>query len=135
MRRRSTAVATLAVLVAGGGSVLLAGGAQGQSAHAAKKTLHLRASASGALRFNHSKLTVSKPQTVTIVMANPSSSGHKHGIAVEGHGIDKDGKIVKPGKTTSVTVTIHKAGTYEFYCPFDDHKAMGMEGKLKVKSG
>jgi uncharacterized cupredoxin-like copper-binding protein len=65
-------------------------------------------------------------------MVNPKSSGLKHGIAVEGHGVDKDGKIVTSGHTTSVTVTLSKAGKYEFYCPFDHHKQQGMKGTLTI---
>jgi uncharacterized cupredoxin-like copper-binding protein len=69
---------------------------------------------------------------VSLLMKNPSSSGKPHAIAVEGKGIDKDGKTVSPGGTSRVTVTLKK-GTYEFYCPVDGHKNAGMEGKLVVK--
>ena len=65
-------------------------------------------------------------------MANPSSTGKQHGIAVEGNGVDKDGQIVAPGSTSKITVTL-KPGKYEFYCPVDGHKASGMEGTLTVK--
>ena len=34
-----------------------------------------------------------------------------HGIAVEGHGVDKDGKIVNPGGTSRVTVTLKNSST------------------------
>jgi uncharacterized cupredoxin-like copper-binding protein len=119
-----------ATVVAAAGAVL----AIAVSGSAAKggTTLHLTASSSGALKFNKSKLSASKGK-VTIVMRNPSSSGVKHGIAVEGKGVDKDGKIVSSGKTSTVTVTLKKAGKYEFYCPFDGHKKAGMEGTLTVK--
>jgi uncharacterized cupredoxin-like copper-binding protein len=91
--------------------------------------LHLTANPSGQIKFNKKSLSGAKGK-VTIVMVNPKSSGLKHGIAVEGHGVDKDGKIVTSGHTTSVTVTLSKAGKYEFYCPFDSHKAQGMTGDL-----
>jgi uncharacterized cupredoxin-like copper-binding protein len=65
-------------------------------------------------------------------MSNPKTSGLPHGIAVEGKGIDKDGRPASPGRTSRVTVTL-KRGTYEFFCPVDGHKAAGMEGKLVVK--
>jgi plastocyanin len=67
---------------------------------------------------------------VTVKMLNVSSL--KHGIAVEGHGVDKDGKIVGKGKTSTLTVTL-KRGTYTFYCPVPGHKALGMKGKLIVQ--
>jgi plastocyanin len=93
----------------------------------AKTTLSLKASKT-QLKFNKKTLRAAHGK-VTIVMANPSSS--KHAIAVEGHGIDKDGKVVGKNKTSTVTVTLKK-GTYEFYCPVDGHKAAGMKGKLIV---
>ena len=80
------------------------------------------------LKFNKKTLHASHGK-VTIVMSNPSST--KHAVAIEGHGVDKDGKTVGKGKTSRVTVTLKK-GTYTFYCPVDGHKAAGMKGKLIV---
>jgi uncharacterized cupredoxin-like copper-binding protein len=107
--------------------------AAGPSANAASgtKTVKLSADASGKLKFNKSKITVTHGK-VAFVMANPSGSGKPHAVAVEGHGIDKDGKTAQPGGTSKVTVTLKK-GTYEFYCPVDGHKAAGMKGKITVK--
>jgi uncharacterized cupredoxin-like copper-binding protein len=100
------------------------------TAHSAKATLSLKADGGGALKFN--KKTLSAPHgKVTIVMTNPSGSGLKHGIAVEGKGVDKDGKKVNPGRKSTVTVTLKK-GKYKFYCPVDDHKAT-MKGTLTIK--
>src|SRR4051794_32442377 len=96
----------------------------------AGSTARVSTSAS-ALRFTKKTLTVSHGK-VTIVMHNVAGSHYKHGIAVEGHGVDKDGKIVKPGKSSTLTLSLKK-GTYEFYCPVKGHKAAGMEGKLVVR--
>jgi uncharacterized cupredoxin-like copper-binding protein len=93
--------------------------------------LSLRASASGALKFNKKKLSA-KPGKATIVMTNPSGSGLQHGVEVEGKGIEKRSKVVGPGKTTRVTVRL-KAGRYDFYCPVDGHKSAGMRGTIVVK--
>ena len=93
----------------------------------ASTTVSLKASKT-KLAFNHKTLTTKK-NTVTLVMANPS--GFPHAIAVEGHGIDKDGKTVNKSGTSRVTVKLKK-GTYTFYCPVDGHKAAGMKGKLIV---
>ena len=82
-----------------------------------------------SLKFNKKTLRAKRGK-VTIVMSNPSST--KHAIAIEGHGIDKDGKTVGKGGTSRVTVTIKKKGTYTFYCPVDGHKDAGMKGKLIV---
>jgi uncharacterized cupredoxin-like copper-binding protein len=121
------ALAALTALV----GVLLLSRDQPANAAASGQTAHLSANAAGKLKFNKTKITVSHGK-VTFVMANPSGSGKPHAIAVEGHGVDKDGKTVQPGGTSKVTVTLKK-GTYEFYCPVDGHKAAGMEGKVTVK--
>jgi plastocyanin len=97
---------------------------------ASGQKLSLKASASGALKFNKKTLTAKRGKA-TVVMTNPSSSGLKHGIEVEGHGSEKRGKNVGPGHTSRVTITL-KRGTYEFYCPVDGHKAT-MKGKIVVK--
>jgi uncharacterized cupredoxin-like copper-binding protein len=126
---RRVLIAALGLLAAATGAFLVA---RDQPAGAASgKTLKLSADAQGKLKFTKSKLTATHGK-ITLVMANPSGSGKPHAIAVEGHGVDKDGKTVSPGGTSKVSVTLKK-GTYEFYCPVDGHKAAGMEGKLVVK--
>jgi uncharacterized cupredoxin-like copper-binding protein len=96
------------------------------------QTVRLSADPTGKLAFVPKTLSVSKPGTITLVMTNPSSSGIPHGIAIQGNGVDKDGKVVQPGGTSTVTVTLKKAGKYQLYCPFDSHKAQGMTGDLTV---
>src|SRR4051794_17166977 len=118
---RLKAVLTLGVvaIAAGGGVAMAAGG----GAHARSPTGNLKASKT-KFRFNTSHVTVSHGK-VTFRMSNPSS--FRHGIAVEGHGVDKDGKPVNKGGVSTVTVTLKK-GTYEYYCPVDSHKQKGMKG-------
>ena len=91
------------------------------------QTIKLSADAS-ALKFDKSTLTA-KAGKVTLSMANPS--GIPHAIAVEGKGVDVDGKTVMKGGTSTVTADL-KPGKYEFYCPVDGHKAAGMKGELTV---
>src|SRR5690349_19516924 len=92
----------------------------------------LTADKHGELKFNKTKLTV-KHGKVKLVMTNPKSSGQQYGIAVKGNGLDKDGHIVNPGKTSSVTVSLKKGKTYTFYCPVAGHAAAGMKGKITVQ--
>lgn len=100
-------------------------------ASAASGAVTVKADASGALAFDQTTLTA-KAGKVTVAMVNPSSSGIPHGIAVQGNGVDKDGKTVSPGGTSTVTLTL-KPGTYSFYCPVPGHKAAGMKGTLTVR--
>jgi len=123
MRRRAILTAVAAALLVLAVSVAVQA--------ATKTTLHLQANPSGKIKYNKKTLTA-KAGKVTIVMKNPSSSGLHHGIAVEGKGVDKDGKIVAPGKTSTLTLTLKK-GRYTFYCNYDGHKNMGMKGTLIVK--
>jgi plastocyanin len=100
------------------------------AASSAGGTVKLTADPGGALSFDTSTLKA-KAGTVTIDLANPQTSGIPHAIAIQGNGIDKDGKIVQPGGTSSVTVSL-KPGTYTYYCPVPGHKAAGMSGTLTV---
>jgi uncharacterized cupredoxin-like copper-binding protein len=106
------------------------GAAQPTSAPAAGQKLKLEADGDGGLYFEQRHLKA-KAGAVTLDMENPSGSGTSHGIAVEGNGVDKDGKTVTKGKD-SLTVDL-KPGTYEFYCPVDGHRQAGMKGTLTVK--
>jgi plastocyanin len=90
-------------------------------------SVHLSAVA-GKLAFNTTKLSA-KAGTVTLALANPST--FPHGIAIEGKGVDKDGKVVGNGGTSTVTVKL-KPGTYTYYCPVPGHRAAGMQGTLTV---
>lgn len=124
-RKMVAAVAVTAAAVAGTVASQAASGATPNRPAATTKTLSASRS---KLAFNVKTIRV-KHGKVTLKMSNPSS--FPHGIAVEGHGVDKDGKTVKKGGTSTVTVSLKK-GTYTFYCPVPGHKAAGMKGKLIV---
>ena len=98
------------------------------SARPAATTLSLSADSSGKLKFNKTSLSA-KAGKVTLKMANPSNL--PHAVGVSGKGVDKDGKTVRKGGTSTVTLTLKK-GKYSFYCPVDGHKAAGMKGTLTV---
>jgi plastocyanin len=91
------------------------------------ETVHLSA-VPGQLAFNTKQLQA-KAGTITVSMSHPST--FPHAIAVEGNGVDKDGKVVQTGGTSTVTVKL-KPGTYTFYCPVPGHRQGGMVGKLTV---
>ena len=101
-----------------------------KSGGATAGALQISADPSGQLKFNKSALKT-KAGKVTVTMKNPSGSGVPHAVAVEGNGVDKDGKTAQPGGDSTVSVSL-KAGKYEFYCPVDGHKQAGMKGTLTV---
>lgn len=105
---------------------------QGSPASAAGTQVpRLSAKAHMVLRFSTSRLHA-HPGRITIIMTNPSNAGMKHGIAVQGHGVDRDGPIVSPGHNSTVTVTLSTKGMYVFYCPVPGHKQAGMKGVLTI---
>ncbi len=101
---------------------------QAASSGGGGETVKLSADAS-ALKFDKTALSA-KAGKVTLSMDNPS--GIPHAIAIEGNGVDVDGKVVQKGGTSTASADL-KAGTYDFYCPVGNHRAAGMEGKLTVK--
>jgi uncharacterized cupredoxin-like copper-binding protein len=95
------------------------------------------ASASGAtltetatdFKFSQPNATA-KSGPVTIKMDNMGQTAHS--ITVEGNGLaEKRGGTVGPGGSTTLKVNL-KPGKYEFYCPVDGHKQLGMKGEITV---
>jgi len=91
--------------------------------------LHLAADPSGQLKFDKSTLEA-RAGTVTIAMRNASQVPHD--VSIEGGGVDRRGKVVKGGGTSTVRAKL-KPGSYTFYCSVDGHRQAGMEGKLTVR--
>jgi uncharacterized cupredoxin-like copper-binding protein len=83
------------------------------------------------------KFTASDPSVkagkVTFNMTNDGQVTHSLEIedVTPGHDQELEGDV-SPGQSGTLTANL-KPGTYEFYCPVDDHKEMGMEGEITVK--
>jgi len=114
-------------------AVTAALGAGALTSQAATKphVVKLTADPNGDLKFNTKKLTVTHG-VVVIDMKDPSTSGTQHGIALRGKHVSKTGKIVDPGATSKVKLTL-KPGKYTFYCPVPGHRQAGMQGTLTVQ--
>jgi uncharacterized cupredoxin-like copper-binding protein len=57
-----------------------------------------------------------------------------HNLEVEGpNGEQELNSDLSPGQSGALSVDLSKPGKYEFYCPVDNHKQMGMEGEITVK--
>jgi plastocyanin len=97
---------------------------------AASGALKVGADASGALKFVPSALKA-KAGKVTISFDNPASAGISHGLSLEGNGVDKEGKIVGAGQSSTLTLKL-KPGTYTYYCPVPGHRQAGMVGRITV---
>jgi len=78
------------------------------------------------------KITL-KPTTVkagAIEFAVRNDGTYTHALAIVG--MTQKTRDLSPGGKAALTVTL-KPGTYTLYCPVDNHRAMGMETKLKVE--
>ena len=81
--------------------------------------------------FDPSDPTV-KSGEVTFTLKNDGQTAHSLEIEdVNGEDQEIEGDVA-PGQSGTLKVNL-KPGTYEFYCPVDDHKEMGMEGEITVK--
>jgi uncharacterized cupredoxin-like copper-binding protein len=77
---------------------------------------------------------VAKTGSVTFTVSNKGK--FPHALVVEGNGIaEQKTDTIAPGQSATLTVDLSKAGTYEWYCPIDNHRQMGMDGKVTVGSG
>jgi uncharacterized cupredoxin-like copper-binding protein len=77
-----------------------------------------------------SSISLTKPGNYTVRVTNNGAIGHA--LEVEGHGVEQKTGTIDPGKTASLQVNLAKAGSYEVYCPIDDHKNKGMKATLTV---
>jgi uncharacterized cupredoxin-like copper-binding protein len=77
-----------------------------------------------------STFRISKPSTYAFHAIN---KGHvEHSLEVDGRGVQKalPSKLA-PGQSGNLTLLLGP-GTYEIYCPVDDHRGNGMRGTIDV---
>ena len=76
------------------------------------------------------KITISSTGSVTFDATNAGKIDHA--LELEGNGVEQKIGTISPGSSGKLTVTLSKKGTYELYCPIDNHRAMGMEATVVV---
>jgi uncharacterized cupredoxin-like copper-binding protein len=82
-------------------------------------------------KFDPSDPTV-KSGNVTFNLKNQGQAPHSLEIEdVNGQDQEIEGDVA-PGQSGTLTVNL-PPGKYEFYCPVENHKEMGMEGDITVK--
>jgi uncharacterized cupredoxin-like copper-binding protein len=73
-----------------------------------------------------------KAGTVSFDVSNDGQVTHS--LEVEGpNGEEQLPNDLAPGDSGTLSVDLSKPGKYEFYCPIDSHKEMGMEGEITVQ--
>jgi uncharacterized cupredoxin-like copper-binding protein len=78
-------------------------------------------------KFALSAKALAKPGTVTFTIKNAGHIAHDFSID------KKTSAMIKPGKSTTLTVKFSKAGSYAYKCTVSGHAALGMKGTFKVK--
>jgi len=76
---------------------------------------------------------VSRSGVVRFDVSN--SGGVVHAFEVEGPEGEAETKLLQPGQSARLKVDLSRAGTYTMYCPVDNHREQGMEGKVVVAGG
>jgi plastocyanin len=72
-----------------------------------------------------------KPGTVTLRIRNRGTL--PHAAAVKGPSGDNRTETIFPGKTARLRVELGKRGRYTWYCPLENHRELGMKGKIRVR--
>ncbi len=101
----------------------------GAAATGAGGTVNLTAT---DFKFNPTDPTVSSGD-VRFDMKNDGQVTHSLEIedVTPGHDQELEGDV-SPGQSGTLKANL-APGKYEFYCPIDNHKQMGMEGEITVK--
>lgn len=134
-----TTGALLAVPIVGCGSDNNSGGGDSSSTAASttESTTSGGATAGGAVTISETeyKLDPSDPTVkageVTFDVSNDGAV--THALEVEGPSEEQKTDDIAPGDSAQLTVDLSKPGQYEFYCPIDGHKDLGMKGEITVK--
>jgi uncharacterized cupredoxin-like copper-binding protein len=132
MRRTALLIgACLALAGCGGGGYGGGGGnASGTTtttAGAAGKTVQI---SEKEYSLTPSTVNIAQPGTVSFKVTNDGQIAHA--LKVEGNGVEQETDTLQPGDTTTLTVQLAKAGSYEMYCPVDGHEGKGMKGTVSV---
>jgi uncharacterized cupredoxin-like copper-binding protein len=137
-RRRRSALVLVALASLGGLAIAGCGGGGGNSSTEAT------GAAGGGTSGGQSTVDVGETEykldpsdptvkagTVTFNATNDGSVTHS--LEVEGPSGEQELESdLSPGQSGTLTVDLSKPGKYEFYCPIDDHKGMGMTGEITV---
>jgi uncharacterized cupredoxin-like copper-binding protein len=127
-----------AALLAGCVALLGAIPALASTAKTQATTVNVTVNKSNDFKFVLSKKTVPHG-SVKFVFANKGQLPHNFRLCSSSKGgtantcAGKGTKTISPGATASVTLSVAKAGKYEYLCEVPGHAAAGMKGILTVK--
>jgi uncharacterized cupredoxin-like copper-binding protein len=85
--------------------------------------------------FHISPSTIKIASTGSVTFDATNAGKIDHALELEGNGVEQKIGSISPGSSGKLTVTLSKKGTYELYCPIDNHRAMGMQATVVVGGG
>jgi uncharacterized cupredoxin-like copper-binding protein len=113
----SVALAVLAL-------ALLAAAHTVAQASAASTTIHV---SEKEFSIKLAKGSLARPGTVTFDVKNAGQM--EHNFRING----KQTRLIKPGKTATLSVTFKKKARYHYICAVPGHAALGMKGVFTVR--
>jgi plastocyanin len=127
----------MAVLFAGFGvaALIAAGCGSSASSTASSGTTATGSASTITVQMTEYKFVLSQanlsPGTYTFHTVNAGKIVHS--LTITGPGLSSPAatKNTLPGQSADLTVTL-QAGSYDFYCPIGDHKALGMDLEVSV---
>jgi uncharacterized cupredoxin-like copper-binding protein len=123
--RRAALLAVLAVVAAGcGGSD--DGDETGASSEAPIRTITVNET---DFKLDPSSISLDEPGTYAFEVVNKGQVAHA--LEIEGQGAEEKTDTLDPGTRATLKAKL-EAGTYELYCPVDNHADQGMKGELEV---
>lgn len=80
-------------------------------------------------KFSPNQITVNKDDVVRITLINDSNS--PHALKIDAFNIAT--KTLNTGESATIQFTANQKGNFNFYCPVDGHRDLGMTGSLMVQ--
>ena len=111
------------LVLAGAALVLLAVGCGGSSSSSSGssgapiKTVQVKET---EFKLDPASISLDKAGTYTFEAVNNGSFGHA--LEIEGKGVEQKTRTIDGGQSATLTVKL-EPGTYEIYCPVDNHRA------------
>jgi uncharacterized cupredoxin-like copper-binding protein len=84
-------------------------------------------------KLNPADPKIAKSGVIAFKATNDGKVDHSLEIEAKGEEFEIE-EPIKPGDSATLKAKL-EPGTYEWYCPIDDHKGKGMKGEITVEGG
>src|SRR5205085_420077 len=138
MRTRPTHLLLAAVAIAALALVAAGCGGGGKKSSAAKPAAPAASGRAVTISEREYKLNPASPSVAKagVVRFQVTNDGKiPHALEVKGPKGEARLHTLQPGSSGTLTVDLPKPGKYDFYCPIDGHRKLGMRGKVVVAGG